>query len=263
MLDHRETKGETEAPPAPAPSSRHRAYVGPGERYDLMGATQFALLHALGLREPHKLLDFGCGSLRAGRLLIPYLGRGRYHGVEPNQWLVEAAIEHEIGRDLMTLKSPHLHTRDDFRADRCGTDFDFILAQSIFSHTGLDLMMVGLAGFRDALAPSGLVAATFIHADDDGAPEPPTWGWIYPGVVRYAPDRLQHVFQQIGLHGRRIPWFHPNRQTWYVLARDKALLPDASFDHCLTGGIWRNPAFKSSVQTGRTEADVAGHAKHE
>ena len=132
MLDHRDAKEETKAPPAPEPSSRHRAYVGPGERYDLMSATQFALLHALGLREHHKLLDFGCGSLRAGRLLIPYLGRGRYHGVEPNQWLVEAAIEHEIGRDLVALKSPHLHTRDDFRADRCGTDFDFILAQSIF-----------------------------------------------------------------------------------------------------------------------------------
>ncbi len=160
MLDHRDAKEETKAPPAPEPSSRHRAYVGPGERYDLMGATQFALLHALGLREHHKLLDFGCGSLRAGRLLIPYLGRGRYHGVEPNQWLVEAAIEHEIGRDLVALKSPHLHTRDDFRADRCGTDFDFILAQSIFSHTGLDLMTVGLTGFRDALAPGGLVAAT-------------------------------------------------------------------------------------------------------
>lgn len=243
MLDHREAKDEAKAPPAPEPSNRHRAYVGPSERYDVVGAMQFALLYALGLRQHHKLLDFGCGSLRAGRLLIPYLARGGYHGVEPNQWLVEEAIEHETGRDLVALKWPHFHARDDFRADRCGTDFDFILAQSIFSHTCLDLMTAGLTGFRDALAPSGLIVATFIHVGDAGAPEPQASGWVYPGVVRYEPDQLQLTFEQIGLHGRQIPWFHPNRQTWYVLARNKALLPDPSFDRCLTGGIWRNPEF--------------------
>ncbi len=247
MLDHRDAKEDTRPEPAPGPSSRHRAYVGPGERYDLVGAMQFALLYALGLREHHTLLDFGCGSLRAGRLFIPYLGRGRYHGVEPNQWLLEAAVEHEIGRDLVALKGPHFHMRDDFRADRCGTDFDFILAQSIFSHTGLDLMTTGLTGFREALDPSGLVAATFIHADEASAPEPPTSGWIYPGVACYTAERLQQVFQQIGLHGRPIPWFHPNRQTWYVLAKDQTLLPDASFDRCLTGGILHNPEFMSKT----------------
>lgn len=51
----------------------YRGYVGPEAQYDLMGATQFRLLCTLGLREHHTLLDFGCGSLRAGRLFIPYL----------------------------------------------------------------------------------------------------------------------------------------------------------------------------------------------
>ena len=46
MLDHCDAKEGTKAPPAPEPTSRHRAYVGPGERYDIMGATQFALLTA-------------------------------------------------------------------------------------------------------------------------------------------------------------------------------------------------------------------------
>jgi hypothetical protein len=52
-------------------SDHYTAWVGPPDRYDFMGATQFALLFAIGLRGHHKLLDFGCGSLRAGRLLIP------------------------------------------------------------------------------------------------------------------------------------------------------------------------------------------------
>jgi len=44
----------------------HMAYVGPPTQHDFMGATQFRLLCTLGLRAHHRLLDFGCGSLRAG-----------------------------------------------------------------------------------------------------------------------------------------------------------------------------------------------------
>lgn len=42
-----------------------RAYVGPPAQYDFMGATQFRLLAGLGLREEHRIVDIGCGSLRA------------------------------------------------------------------------------------------------------------------------------------------------------------------------------------------------------
>lgn len=54
-------------------SENRRAYIGPPTQFDFMGATQFNLLTRLGLREDHTVLDIGCGSLRAGRLLIPYL----------------------------------------------------------------------------------------------------------------------------------------------------------------------------------------------
>jgi len=67
-----------------APGDQHyRAFVGPTYRYDLIGAQQFALLYLLGLRETHRLLDFGCGSLRLGRMAIPYLLEGHYFGIEP------------------------------------------------------------------------------------------------------------------------------------------------------------------------------------
>jgi hypothetical protein len=59
-------------------SRDYRAYIGPTSRYDFMGASQFRLATTLGLRSGHKLLDFGCGSLRAGKLFIPYLETGNY-----------------------------------------------------------------------------------------------------------------------------------------------------------------------------------------
>ncbi len=219
-----------------AGAGHYTAFVGQPQQYDLMGATQFRLLTTLGLRDSHRVLDFGCGSLRAGRLLIPYLRRGHYHGLEPNAWLIEDAINRQLGRDLIALKAPHFHAFDDFRADRCGSNFDFILAQSIFSHCGADLIELALGGFARALAASGLALATFIEPGQNGTAEFTGSGWIYPGSVAHAPKTVVAILGRIGLHGRRLPWFHP-RQTWYVLARDANRLPQPEFDRHLRGAV--------------------------
>ncbi len=119
----------------------YRAYVGPPEDYDLIAAMTFNLLTTLGLRQHHSLLDIGCGSLRTGRLLIPYLNRGKYFGIEPNEWLVQEGIRHELGEMLVQIKRPTFFFSDlpDTIA-QAKMAFDFAVAQSIFSHCGLDLI---------------------------------------------------------------------------------------------------------------------------
>jgi len=82
----------------------YRAYVGPPEDYDLIAAMTFSLLTTLGLRQHHSLLDVGCGSLRIGRLLIPYLNRGKYFGIEPAEWLVAEGIKQELGETVVQIK---------------------------------------------------------------------------------------------------------------------------------------------------------------
>jgi hypothetical protein len=88
---------------ASAAGVNYRSFVGPADQYDLIGAAQFALLYALGLRAEHDLLDIGCGSLRAGRMLISYLEPRRYVGVEPERWLIDQAVEHEIGQSMIAI----------------------------------------------------------------------------------------------------------------------------------------------------------------
>jgi SAM-dependent methyltransferase len=231
-----------------APGAEHyTAFVGPPGEYDLMGATQFALLLALGLRDHHWVLDFGCGSLRAGRLLIPYLRRGRYHGLEPNSWLIEDAIARQLGRDQVAIKWPHFHDFADFRADRCGVDFDFILAQSIFSHAGSDIVELALGGFRRALATQGLALVTFIHPGQGGVAQSAALGWLYPDCVAHAPATLAALVERAGLCGRALPWFHP-RQTWYALARDRDRLPPVEHDAYLRGAVLNVPGWRDSLQ---------------
>lgn len=110
----------------------YRAYVGKPEEWDLVASRQVTLLLAAGLRDTHRLVDVGCGSLRAGRMLIPYLRPERYFGVEPNRWLVEKGIEHELGRDLVEIKRPTFRFVDDFSLSAFGVSFDFALAHSVF-----------------------------------------------------------------------------------------------------------------------------------
>ena len=120
---------------------QYRAYVGPPEDYDLVAAMTFNLLTTLGLRQHHSLLDIGCGSLRIGRLLIPYLNRGKYFGVEPNEWLVDEGIRQELGETLVQIKRPTFFFSDSpDTIAQAKIAFDFALAQSIFSHCGLDLI---------------------------------------------------------------------------------------------------------------------------
>src|SRR6059058_309226 len=158
----------------------YRAYVGPPEDYDLIAAMTFNLLTTLGLRQHHSLLDIGCGSLRIGRLLIPYLNRGKYFGVEPNEWLVEEGVRRELGETLVQIKQPTFFFSDSPDAvARAKVSFDFVLAQSIFSHCGLDLIKSWLSAVSRSLASDGALVATFLPGEEDS----PRTGWVYPECV--------------------------------------------------------------------------------
>jgi SAM-dependent methyltransferase len=191
--------------------------VGPPEQYDLIAGLQFTLLFKAGLRETHKLLDLGCGSLRGGRLFIPYLRPGRYFGVEPNEWLVREGIARELGADMVRLKRPTFSTIADFELAQLGERFDFVLAQSIFSHTFGDLAHKGLSGVRDCLAEGGVLLATFFEREHTAEGS----GWQYPANVPYTWDAFSAIADEAGIAVHRLEWPHP-RQTWFAGALDAA-----------------------------------------
>lgn len=226
-------------------AEHYSAYVGPPTQWDFMGATQFRLLTALGLREHHKLLDVGCGSLRAGRILIPYLLPGNYYGIEPNRWLVEDAIARETGPEIIRMRRPVFRYASDFSVDAFGVAFDFIVAQSIFSHAGPDLVAIALSQFAKTLSPSGLVLATFVHPERRPNAPQEAPGWTYPGCTTYPALHIERLMSDAGLIGRCLPWFHP-RQSWYVMALDPDALPPQDSDRHLSGVVLRDPQFSGS-----------------
>jgi SAM-dependent methyltransferase len=195
----------------------YRAYVGPPEDYDLIAAMTFNLLTTLGLRQHHSLLDIGCGSLRIGRLLIPYLNQGKYFGIEPAEWLVAEGIKQELGETVVQTKRPTFFFTDSPEiVVRAKISFDFALAQSIFSHCGLDLIKGWLFAVSRSLAPDGILLATFLPGDEDT----PQTGWVYPECVNYRPITLERAAAQANMRFEILDWKHP-RQTWALFAAPK------------------------------------------
>lgn len=223
-----------------AGDQEYRAFVGPLEQYDVIGAAQFALLYALGLRQHHRLLDVGCGSLRAGRMLIAYLEPGNYSGVEPNTWLIDEAVKKQVGRDLLDIKRPTFRATDRFEFSGLGT-FDFVLVQGVATNAGPTLVPVMLTAVRDVLGPRGICAITFVHpgttdpdvvaVDPDDRKAAP---WLYPNCYSYERSAVERWLTSASLVDGPVPWYHP-RQTWWLLARAPEALPPWEFLSQLTG----------------------------
>jgi hypothetical protein len=206
--------------------AHYRAYIGPPDEYDLVCAMSFNLLTSCGLRQHHKLLDIGCGSLRLGRLLIPYLNSSGYVGLEPNRWLIEAGLQYELGSSLVEQRKPTFIFDTDLETLSPDIRFDYVIAQSIFSHTAPDLLKRWMDDVAGRLTHEGIFFATVL----EGEIECDDVGWIYPECVQYRLDTVAGIAGNCGLEFEVLNWYHP-RQTWCALYHtgfDRKLLNDGT-----------------------------------
>ena len=193
---------------------KHREYVGPEHFYDLVAAMTFNLLTSYGLREIHKVLDIGCGSLRVGRLLIQYLNAGGYVGVEPNEWLIDDAIKYEIGQDILYLKQPMMITNSELI--EYDNHFNYAFAQSIFTHCDLSIVRGWFEVIKRTMKPDGHFFFTYW----DGKNSNPISGFDIKKAAKYPFEQLRELADGLSFTIVPIEVKHPARQRW-VLMRHK------------------------------------------
>jgi SAM-dependent methyltransferase len=141
---------------------RHRRRVG--RKWALMGPMQRDFLIAHGLDPGHRLLDVGCGPLRAGIHFVEYLQPGHYYGIDINETLLEAGYEREMPTRLRErLPRDHLRATDRFDCD-FGVTFDYAIAQSVFTHVSLNHIRLCLYRVAQQMEPGGRFFATFFEA---------------------------------------------------------------------------------------------------
>ena len=210
-----------------AANAHHRAYVGPKNRYGDMAASMFSLLYFSGLRETSKLLDVGCGSLRLGRIAIPFLQRGNYHCIEPSLVALRAGLQHELGTDLLRLKWPSFAINSAFEppanADAVRS-YDYLIAQSVLSHAAEDLLELALRQLHGKMSSSSVLLATFVvHTAGESAAKnrrdaDAERGWVYPECVSNERSRLAALVARQQLREVELSWPH-HSQKWFALCR--------------------------------------------
>lgn len=148
-------------------SGAHRDAVG--GIWDEMGKHQFDYLVGHGLRPDMRLLDVGCGSLRGGVHFIRYLADGNYYGLDVNESLLDAGFNEELPRCGLQQKLPrtNLIVDDHFKATRFGVEFDFAIAQSVFTHLPLNNIRVCMIEISKCMKRGGKFFATFFESPSE------------------------------------------------------------------------------------------------
>jgi ubiquinone/menaquinone biosynthesis C-methylase UbiE len=197
-------------------AGEHRKFVG--SMWDEIGSLQLEFLKEKGLLPHHRLVDIGCGSLRAGVRFIDYLDRGNYYGLDINASLIEAG-RMELAQAGLADKQPNLLVEGKFEMTRFGVTFDYAIANSVFTHLYMNHIARCLAEVRKVLEPGGKLFATFFEAPSSLHLEPIKHD---PGgqVTKFDANPFHYSFSEIqwlseaaGLEVRYLgDWGHPRDQ---------------------------------------------------
>jgi SAM-dependent methyltransferase len=141
--------------------------VGDGELWHVVGQLQFDYLVGKGLTPAHRLLDIGCGTLRGGQHFIRHLEPAGYTGIDISSEAI-AYSNKFVETEKLTEKQPRLlvsQHRDLKFTEFANEHFDFILAQSVFTHLMAEHIEECFAHIGAIMQPSSSFFFTFKEAD--------------------------------------------------------------------------------------------------
>lgn len=193
----------------------HREVIG--ALWDQIGAHQMAYLLSQGLRPDQRFLDIGCGSLRLGSRLIPWMEPGGYFGTDISSVLIEAGRMAELDDDgRARAPSENFAVNEDFGFEFLPGPVDMAIAQSVFTHLPLNHLRRCLATLAPWMVSGGTLFVTYFECHD--------------GVDLHAP-----IVQQpwgIVTHDYRDPYHYRLADlAWAIDASPWRLRPIGDWDH--------------------------------
>ncbi|HUD38277.1 MAG TPA: class I SAM-dependent methyltransferase [Streptosporangiaceae bacterium] len=126
-----------------------------------IGQLQFDYAVGHGLKPEMRMLEIGCGNLRAGRLFIDYLDPGGYYGMDISPDILLAAAD-TVTQFGLQAKLPHLTLVKDLKLAFLPDDhFDFVHAHSVFSHSPIEVIEECLEHVGRVMTAGGFFDFTF------------------------------------------------------------------------------------------------------
>jgi ubiquinone/menaquinone biosynthesis C-methylase UbiE len=202
------------------PKDWHKDAVG--GMWEEIGKLQFNFLLEKGLKPEHYLLDVGCGSLRGGIHFIGYLEPDHYFGTDISKELLDAGKD-ELEKLGLSCKNPVLANDGDFDFRSLHREFDFALAQSVFTHLPLNSIIKCIMNMEKALVRGGRFYATFfedpkgkndlgpaLHRRIDG---PPIGSYFDKDPYHYDTGTFEWICKGTKLKAEYVgDWGHPRGQ---------------------------------------------------
>lgn len=130
------------------------------------GQMQLGYLVKHDLARTDRMLEIGCGNLRAGRFFIDYLDPGNYYGIDISPEILLSA-QQVIVEDELQAKMPQLVFTTDltFRFLPAGY-FNVVNANSVFTHCPIEIIEECLANVSRIMAPDAIFDFTFYRTTD-------------------------------------------------------------------------------------------------
>jgi SAM-dependent methyltransferase len=124
---------------------QHRNLVG--GFWDELGELQVNFLKDQGLRPEHRVLDVGCGCLRAGVKIIPYLEPNHYYGIDAEKQLLDVGYGKELAKAGLSdrLDRNNLYCSRLFKHQRLEAgSIDMGISVSVMTHLPLNYLKICL-----------------------------------------------------------------------------------------------------------------------
>lgn len=169
----------------------------------VVGQIQFDFLLSKGLKPHHKLVDIGSGTFRAGVHFIDYLEDDCYFAIEKIGGFVNGGMKVVRFFGLDRRKFSY-QKRGDFKFSVFNTEFDYALANSVFTHLELFEIFDCLRKLKEVLKPDGVFYTTFFKWEKN-SPK------IGKGLKRYPFETMVYIAKLAGFSVKFIGQFgHPN-----------------------------------------------------
>ena len=182
---------------------------------------QFNYLVRNGVTPSSRVLDIGCGPLRLGSALIPYLTKGAYYGFDINRKTLLFGVE--ILRHLGVSSSNTVLGHDDFfDLSFVKEPVDFAFSNSLMSHLSLNSILICLERVRPLLKPGAEYHSTLLLTDeghDWSRPIQKTGNRLtFPNrdPYRYRFEDIEAIAALRGFRARIPPDYDHARQTMVV-----------------------------------------------
>jgi hypothetical protein len=203
-----------------------RTFLGvPGQDFERGGREQLIYLLRAGINPGSKLIDLGCGVLRAGYWLIHFLDPGCYCGIEPHKGRLEMGVNTILEPGTLDLKRPRFDTNPNFDSSVFGEKFDFFLAYSVWTHASKQQIEIMLDSFlrdsqEDAVFLTSYLPANWRHANYQGK----TWyGTSHesdvPGCIYHSLRWIRARCDHKGLTLRKLGRDETHSQSWIEIRR--------------------------------------------